>query len=321
MKHNTIGFPISDKEKENRRALLPGDIADAAVAPCLFFESGYGKVLGIEDAEYLARGARVCGRAETLAKDVICDLKLDGADYLPSLKEQTLFGWPHAVQTRAVVDAAVAGGLTVYAWEDMFENGRHVFSRNNELAGEAAVLHALPYLGMAPEEARAAVLGNGNAGMGAIKILHRLGLTPDIYHPRNIERFSPRLSEYDLVVNAVLWRPGVGGHLIARKDLKRMKPGALIIDVSCDRGGAVETCEPRGVASPVYRVDGILHYAVDHTPSILYKTASASISRAVWPYIRELCLGAPSPALERAKCIERGTILDRRIIEFQGREG
>lgn len=314
-----IGFPIAVKPNENRRALLPQDIRRLRHPEQLYFEKGYGDVLGLSDPDYLAAGARVVSRPEVLEQEIICEPKIGDSDYLLRLNGQTLFGWSHAVQNHPLVEAAVQKKLTAYAWGDMFDDGRHVFWRNNEIAGEAAVLHAFTCFGVMPYQTHAALIGRGNVALGALKILNRLGAEVDVYHRANSHSLRRHLQKYDVIVNAVLWDPRQKRHLIDREDLKRMKRGAMIIDVSCDRHGGIATCEPTGIANPVYTVDGILHYAVDHTPTVFYQTASRSISEAVAPYLDELIEDRPGKVLLAAKCIDRGKILDERILRHQRR--
>ena len=83
--------------------------------------------------------------------------------YLNDLKKgQTIFGWVHATQNRDITDKIINNQLTAYGWENMFEKGRHVFWQNNELAGEAAILHAFQCYGQLPFGLSTAIIGNGN---------------------------------------------------------------------------------------------------------------------------------------------------------------
>ncbi len=123
----TVGFPISHKENENRRAVVPAHIKFISHPECLYFEEGYGNVLGITDDEYEACGCHIVSHNETLTKEIVCDPKIGDADYLETLYEQTIFGWVHATQNRDITDKLINGKLTAYAWEKMFQKGRHVF--------------------------------------------------------------------------------------------------------------------------------------------------------------------------------------------------
>src|SRR5687767_10088480 len=148
---NTVGFVISGKENERRRALLPADLATVKHRQQLVFEENYATHFGIPDAEYLKLGCRIAPKETVYSCDVICNPKAPE----PAERElfdsgQTLFGWVHAVQGRTIVDFLLERRMTAIAWEDMFEDGRHTFWRNNEIAGEAAIFHAINYLGRLP---------------------------------------------------------------------------------------------------------------------------------------------------------------------------
>lgn len=316
----TIGFPISHKENENRRTLVPGDIAQLINPQNVFIETGFGEVLGIADEEYAQMGCKICSHEEVLKQDVICDPKIGDADYLEKLGPgQTIFGWVHATQNRDITDKILASRLTAYAWENMFEKKRHVFWFNNELAGEAAVMHAFQCYGQLPYGLRVAVLGNGNTARGAVRVLNMLGATVIQYNRQQEELFKGEFTQFDVIVNCILWDVNRKDHIIYKSDLKQMKRGALIIDVSCDRCGGIETCIPTPIEAPTYMVDGIMHYAVDHTPSLFYKTFSYNNSRIIVPYLNELLTEEPGAVLQNALIIREGIIVDEEINKYQGR--
>ena len=315
----SVGFPISHKENENRRAIVPEDIKKISHPEMLYFEIGYGNVLGIEDKDYINAGANVVSREEVLKKNVVCDPKIGDAEYLENLSNQTLFGWIHAVQNREITDKLIENNLTAYAWEDMFEDGRHVFWHNNELAGEAAVMHAYMCYGKMPYETKVAVIGNGNTARGATKVLYMLGANVMQYSKYTEDLLRKEISEYDVIVNCVLWDTTRKDHIISREDLKRMKKGSMIIDVSCDRNGGIETCIPTGFENPTYVEEGVVHYAVDHTPSIFFKTFTKNNSNVICRFIDELIVGKHSKCLNDALIVENGKIIDQRINKFQNR--
>lgn len=227
----------------------------------------------------------------------------------------------HAVQNRDITDKIMSHRLTSYAWEDMYEDGRHSFWRNNEIAGEAAVQHAYMCHGIFPYGTKAAVLGRGNTSRGAIKTLNYMGAEVIQYDRRTEHLFQKELLYFDVIVNAILWDTSRKDHIIYRNDLKRMKRGALIIDISCDRCGGIETSVPTTIENPTYIVDGVTHYVVDHTPSLFWKTASESLSDEFCKYADLIIENSYfiSETLSRANNFENGKILDKRIIEFQGR--
>lgn len=315
----TVGFIKSDKENENRIALLPREAKKIINKDYVFIEKGYGEALNISDDEYEKIGCRVVSKEEILNKDIIVDPKIGDAQYLKDICGKTIFGWIHAVQNRDITDMIINNKLTVFAWEDMFEKGRHTFWRNNEVAGEAAVMHAITLYGIMPYDANVAIIGNGNTSRGAYRVLTQLGAKVKVYNRHMEQLMREEISEFDIVVNCVLWDTKRKDHIIYKKDLLNMKPGALIIDVSCDRNGGIETSIPTTIENPTYTIDGIVHYVVDHTPSLVYRTVSSELSKACYKYIDQLIECNYDECLSNSKIFENGDILDERIKEFQGR--
>lgn len=316
----TIGFPISDKLNENRRALVPDNLDNFKHIDHIYVEKGYGEVLGYSDKEYIEKGAHVVSREEVLKQNVICDPKIGDAKYLDQLDQQTIFGWVHAVQNRDITDKLIRNNITAYAWEDMFDQGRHVFWRNNEIAGEAAIVHAYTLHGLFPYNTKVALLGRGNVARGALKILTMMGAEITVYDRRTEVLFRQEISQYDVLVNGVLWDTSRKDHILYKEDLKRMKKGALIIDISCDRGGGIETCIPTSLNDPIYTVDGVVHYAVEHTPTLFYKTISHSLSWSLVNYLDDLIEDVENSVLASALIIKNGQIIDQRINAFQERK-
>jgi N5-(carboxyethyl)ornithine synthase len=316
----TIGFVNSHKLGEKRIALLPKDITQIQHRESLFFEEGYGSVLNISDTEYAALGCHVVPREIALAQDIICDPKIGDASFLEGLHPgQTLFGWVHAVRSEKVTNTLLANELSAYAWEDMYEDNRHCYWRNNELAGEAAVMHAYQLNGIMPYDTKVAILGRGNTARGAQRILIGLGADVHVYNRSQEKLFQKEMTEFDVIVNAILWDTSREDHLIHQNDLKRFKPGTMFIDVSCDEHGAIETTVPTSLDNPIYEIDSVIHYAVDHTPTIFYRSASSAISTETVKYIDDLIESRPNVILKNALIIEQGHIMDKRITQFQNR--
>lgn len=316
----TIGFVISHKENEARRALIPEHIKFIEHPSYLLVETGYGNALGYCDDDYRTNGAKIVSREVAMAAEIVCDPKIGDADYLSELnKGQTVFGWVHAVQNRDITDALLERKLTAIAWEDMFEDNRHTFFRNNEIAGEAAIMHAFQAHGVFPRDAKVAILGRGNVAQGAIRALSMLGADVTCYSRSTEKLFNKEVDKYDVIVNAILWDTKRKDHIIYKEDLARMKRGSMIIDVSCDRNGGIETSIPTTIEDPIYVVDGITHYVVDHTPALFYKSVSRTLSEAIYKYLNILINGDLDEVLKKALIIENGIIIDKRICDFQGR--
>ncbi|HAD68483.1 N(5)-(carboxyethyl)ornithine synthase [Acinetobacter radioresistens] len=315
----TVGLPISDKLNENRRALVPLHIKYIKNPRNLYIEKGYGKVLGYSDKEYLACGVNIVDREIVLKQNIICDPKIGDASYLDQLDNQTIFGWVHAVQNKDITDKLISKKITAIAWEDMFEKGRHVFWRNNEIAGEAAIVHAYTLHGLFPYNTKVALLGRGNIARGALKILTMMGAEVTVYDRRTEQLLREEIGKYDVFVNGILWDTSRKDHIIYKDDLTKMKKGSLIIDISCDRNGGIETSIPTTLTNPTYIVDGIVHYAVDHTPTLFFKTISESLSENIALYLNQLIDDTPNIVLKDAIAVQDGMIIDQRINQFQGR--
>ena len=108
-------------------------------------------------------------------------------------------------------------------------------------------------------------------------------------------------------------------HLICREDLARLKRGAMIVDVSCDPHLGIETSHPTTIDDPVYTVDGVLHYAVDNTPAMAYRTVTEIISRQFSPFVDALVTSAHCAALDSAVALRKGLVTNPSISAFRVR--
>lgn len=322
----TIGFLISHKDGERRRAVLPEDIKCLGThSSNLFFEEGYGLCVGHTDDEYRELGCEIISRDKIFECDIICDVKLGDADYLDQMESnKILFGWAHSVQNIEFTSNILNHNHTVIAWEEIFEGGRYIFYRNREIAGEAAIMQAFQYCGKMPYDTKVAILGNGQTAKGAMRVLHGLGAIVDVYGRKLENLFKEKMYDYDVLINCVMWDTSRSDRIIYRDDLKKMKEGTLIIDVSCDPYLEIETSHPTTISDPVYNVDGVIHYAVDNTPAMFPITVSKVLSKGISKYldvmVSEDIERYPLP-LKEAIVISSGHILDERIREFRTRRG
>lgn len=315
----TLGFIISHKNGERRRALLPTDIQKNVRHPeLLYFETGYGQSIGVEDEAYAACGCHIVSREQALACDVIVDVKLGDADYLDKIDDnKILFGWAHSVQNIDFTSHILNHGHTIVAWEEIFEGGRYIFYRNREVAGEAAIMQAYTYCGRMPYDTKVAILGNGQTAKGALRVLNGLGATVDIYSRKLEHLFKEKMYEYDVLVNCVLWDTRRTDRIIYKEDLKKMKRGTLIIDISCDPYLEIETSHPTTIENPVYEVDGVLHYAVDNTPAMYPITVTKVLSEGISRYVDYMVSGEYPENLKKAEVIKEGHIIQDDIRAFR----
>ncbi|HKE02079.1 MAG TPA: alanine dehydrogenase, partial [Planctomycetota bacterium] len=242
-------------------------------------------------------------------------------------KGQTVFTYFHFAASRELTDAMLASGSTCLAYETLEVDGKlPLLTPMSEVAGRMAVQEGAKYLekpmggrgvllGGIPgvEPANVLVLGGGvvgteaafiAAGMGANVTLLDVNLdrlrTLATILPRNVTLlFSTpytileRLEKADLVIGAVLISGARAPILVRRDDLKRMKTGAVIVDVAIDQGGCVETAKPTTHAEPTYVVDGVIHYGVANMPGAVARTSTYGLTNATIPYVKRLAeLGA-----------------------------
>jgi len=319
---NTVGFLISHKNNEKRRALFPGDLSKIQHLDHLVFETGYGESLGFSDEEYAEKGVKILPREEVLKADVLVDVKLGDADYLQDIEAgKILCGWAHSVQNVDFTSEVIRKKHTVVAWENIYEHGRYIFYRNREVAGEAAVLQAFRYCGKMPYDTKVAIIGNGQTAKGAMRILTALGAEVDVFGRRLEKTFRLMMRNYDVIVNCVMWDTDRTDRLIYKEDLKTFKPGTLIIDVSCDPNLEIETSRPTTIDDPVYVVDGVIHYAVDNTPAMYPYTVSKVLSANFAGYVDALVTGEYPENLAACLDLDKGVIKNEAIRRFREARG
>jgi alanine dehydrogenase len=246
-------------------------------------------------------------------------------------------------------------------WSHDGEFSLHVFHKNNELAGYCSVLHALALIGATGDygrQLRAAVIGFGATGRGAVTALNAHGVHDvDVLthrgatavgspiHSTRIMHFEADpddpsrsnvllkdgpvpmaafLARHDIVVNCVLQHTDRPLMFVTDDELAAFAPGGLVIDVSCDEGMGFSWARPTSFQEPMFTVgDNVRYYAVDHSPSYLWDSATWEISDALLPYLRPM-LGGPkgweaNETLRRAIEINDGVIQNPHILSFQHR--
>ncbi len=237
----------------------------------------------------------------------------------------------------------------------------HVFHKNNELAGYCSVLHAMQLQGSTGDygrRLRAVVIGFGATARGAVTALGAMGVSDvDVLTHREVaavaspihsarivhfdndettERMSHAvteqgkvplagfLAEHDIIVNCVLQDTDAPLTFMTDDDLADMRPGTLVVDVSCDEAMGFSWARPTSFDEPAFVVgDNVLYYAVDHSPSYLWNSATWENSEALLPFLGPVMEGPDgwdrSNTLRRAIEIRDGVIQNPAILTFQGR--
>ena len=246
-------------------------------------------------------------------------------------------------------------------WTDDGSFRVHVFQGNNELAGYCSVLHALQLMGATGaygRRLRAAVISFGATARGAVGALTALGVVDvtilthrtvsavaapihgaQLVHFERDARDPARtivlassgttamaefLAGYDIVVNCVLQDTDAPLTFVTREELELFAPTTLFVDVSCDQGMGFEWAQPTSFEDPMRLVGaGVHYYAVDHSPSYLWESATWEISEALMPYLETVTAGPAAweadETIRRAIDIRDGVIQNPKILSFQRR--
>lgn len=339
-----IGIPKEIKNNEFRVAAIPAGVNDLVrQGHKVLVQHDAGAGSGFEDEEYRAAGAEVTDAETVYTKsELIYKVKEILPEEYKYMREGLvvityLHSNAHAEMTDVLLEKKIVG----IAYEDIIDkNGDFpLLKPMSQLAGKGGFLAALHFgqkvhggkgillsriVGI--EAPVVTVIGAGHAGMGAAELAAAFGCEVRILDvslekmedakqklPANAEMlYSTRsnllkcLKDTDVLINCILWPKTRKDHLINREDLKLMKPGAMIIDVSCDDEGAIETSHSTTHDNPVYFVDGILHYAVDNIPSAFSQTASVSLSNVTLPYVMEIANKGYKRALKENPGLRRG---------------
>jgi len=250
----------------------------------------------------------------------------------------------------------------MYVWSPSGQIGRHTFYKNNEMAGYCAVLHALRLKGIDGHygnRRKTTIFGFGAVSRGAIYALKAHGFRditiciqrPDhevreevldchyarlrdgekgearmlvVEHDGSERALTDLIGESDIVINGTLQNPDHPIDFVTEAEKACLKPGSLIIDVSCDEGMGFYFAKPTTFKNPMFKVGKTDYYAVDHTPSYLWESASRSISAALIVHLPTVVGGRTSwqknETIRRAVNIDAGVIVKPNILSFQNRQ-
>lgn len=343
-----IGVPKELKPLEGRVGLIPAACADLVRAGHeVFVEAGAGCQSGYPDDAYRAFGVVVQPDAEQLyaAADLIVKVKEPIADDLRWLRARhMLFCYLHLAADRGLTERLLALGLTAVAYETVEQQGKlPLLAPMSDIAGRLAVqvgahlLHqpqggkGLLLGGLAGvERGKVTVIGAGHAGGNAVAMAAAMGAEVKVFdqNPERLESMRAlganvtalypyvdaldcAIGEADLLIGAVLIPGAKATHVVSAGQVRAMAPGSIIVDISVDQGGCMETTRPTTYADPTYRVDGVVHFCVTNMPGAVPRSASQALSAAVLPYVRRLAEDANwrnDPALARGINLEAGEL-------------
>jgi len=322
-----VGVPKEIKKDEYRVGMVPAGAAQLSrEGHKVLIEADAGAGSGIADEEYRRAGAEIVpsaadvwGRSEMVVKVK----EPQPAEYPHVHSGLVVFTYFHFAADRPLVDAMLKCKCVAIAYETVRDrNGRHpLLTPMSEVAGRMSVQEGAKSLekpfhgrgillggvpGVAPAEV--VVLGGGIVGTNAAKVAAGLGASVAILdvnldrmrylddtmpenvvtvmsNPHTVEYYLPRA---DLLIGAVLIEGARTPRLVRKEQLAMMKPGAVIVDVSIDQGGCVETSRPTTHSNPTYIVDGIVHYCVTNMPGAVGRTSTYALTNATFPYVMSL---------------------------------
>jgi alanine dehydrogenase len=343
-----IGIPQEIKPLEGRVALTPdaaGELVHAGNE--VYLQAGAGKKSGYPDNAYTARGiqilpdaANLYGRAQLLVK--VKEPIASEYDLLRS--DHVLFSFLHLAAVPELARLLKQKGLTALAFETVEVKGHlPLLAPMSEIAGHLAVqigTHLLQaplggrgiLLGGLPgtERGRVVVLGAGEAGGAAVAAaaalgaevtvfarsrdslvrMRQLGLNVTALHSYR-DAIAAAVEQADLLVGAVLIPGARAPHLVTRTMVRSMRPGTVLVDISVDQGGCIETIRPTDYTNPTYVEEGVIHFGVTNMPGAVPRTATQALSGAIAPFVARLAQPGweQDPALYAGINVQGGRIV------------
>jgi alanine dehydrogenase len=322
-----IGVPKEIKNHEYRVGLVPAGVRElVACGHRVVVQSSAGAGIGVDDAAYAAAGARIVASAKEVfdSADLVVKVKEPQLSECQMLRPgQILFTYLHLAADPSQAHALMAAGATAIAYETVTSpNGSlPLLTPMSEVAGRMSVQVGATMLqkangglgvllggvpGTAP--AKVVVLGGGVSGTAAAEIavgmradvtiidksLKRLRELDALFGGRlktmasTAEAIEAHVTEADLVIGAVLVVGAAAPKLVTREMVRKMKKGAVMVDISIDQGGCFETSRPTTHADPTFDVDGVVHYCVTNMPGAVPRTSTFALTNATLPYIKQL---------------------------------
>lgn len=345
-----IGVPKETKDHEFRVGLTPAGVRELVQGGHeVVVEQFAGHAIGLDDSLYQAAGARVAANASTLYDQ--CELIIKVKEPQPEEcrllhQEHTLFTYLHLAAAPQLTRALQDSGCTALAYETVTDaQGRlPLLAPMSEVAGRMAIqagAHSLEMvrggrgvlLSGVPgvEPGQVVVLGGGVVGSNAARIalglgarvtlldhsLPRLRELDEHYGPQlntlhaNREHIETALLQADLVIGAVLLPGASSPKLVDREQVRAMKRGSVIVDVSIDQGGCFATSRPTTHAEPTFIEEEVVHYCVTNMPGAVARTSTFALTNATLPFVLELANKGVMRALAENRMLAAGMNLHR----------
>ena len=320
-----IGVVKEIKVREKRVALTPrGAQALVANKHQVLIEQGAGVGSGFSDQDYQQVGGQIVATAEAWASDLVLKVKEPVACEYAYFKRQMVFTYLHlAGAPRALTQALLENRTTAIAYETVegASGNLPLLAPMSAVAGSMAVTIGNYYLAafnggkgillaklFDERFGKVLVIGDGVVGLHAARLADSLGaevylcgryperqnaLKSFVSNRLNFVQSTPEniaveLADTDLLIGAVLQRGGRAPHLVSEGMVKTMQPGSVIVDVSIDQGGCIETMHATTHDDPVYEQHGVIHYGVTNMPGAYPRLSTLALTQATLPYVLKL---------------------------------
>ena len=322
-----IGIPKETSFQENRIALTPESVSVlVANGHKVVMETGAGEGASYSDTDYSEAGAKITpGKEEVFKCDIIVKSAPVCENEIDFLKADQFIISPIHVTAlkREILEKMMAKKITALSFENLKDDsGNNPIVRSmSEIAGSAVMLIAGQYLSNANHgkgvlvggisgipPTKVIIIGAGIVGEQAARTALAMGASVkifdnSIYRLKRLQNnigmrlytsviepniLSKQLKTCDVAVGALSATGGRTPLVVTEEMVSRMRPGAVIVDVSIDHGGCFETSQITSHTSPVFRKFDVIHYCVPNIPSGFARTASQAISNVLMPLMLEM---------------------------------
>lgn len=340
-----IGVPREIKDGEQRVAITPAGVrAFRDRGHRVLVESHAGEGSRIADTEYRRAGARMVSEARQVyqSAEMMLKVKEPLSPEHPMLRGgQMLFTYLHLASSRELVHALLHAGVSALGYETVQtdDGSLPLLVPMSEIAGKMSVqigarlleaqaggrgvlLGGVP--GVPPAEV--VILGCGIAGTNAAKVAVGTGAHVtilDINHDRlkylddvlsgnvitvyaNAYTVERAVSYADLLIGAVLVAGARAPKLVTRAMVRKMKPGSVIVDISVDQGGCIQTIHATSYSEPTFVVNDVVHYGVPNIPAAVPRTSTLALTNATLPWALEIADKGLEQALRTNPALARG---------------
>ena len=349
-----IGIPRELKPREGRVGLIPSACAELVRnGHDVYVETGAGEKSGYVDQHYrdvgvnvLAGAADVYGKAQMVVK---VKEPVD-ADLAHLRREHLLFCYLHLAALPDLTRRLCDIGLTAVAFETVEdEQGRlPLLAPMSDIAGRLSIQIATCLLHQpqggkgillggvpAARRGRVVILGGGVAGGNAAVVAAGLGADVVVFDKdrdklvaarslgANVTGLYPHTADVadavrsaDIVVGAVLVTGARAPHVVSADMVRHMQPGGVVVDISVDQGGCVETTRPTTYDAPTYVWEGVIHFTVTNMPGAVPRTSSQALSAAIAPYAGRLADGdwQDDPDLRKGINVQAGKVVHPALL-------